>query len=123
MKQFFRTLSFVVICALLLVTASSGQQVAPWEEKILTDNCSDGHRIVNAEHEADRHIAVQEPMDTISPSLKLAAKLSKQCSTTTKSAYAKDWYLFSYANDLDRRPQPMKPKLYGASDQDTYQPR
>lgn len=91
-----------VICALFSATTCLAQQVPPWEEKVLIDNCADGQNIVDAEHVADKHIAAHDPMDSFNPSIRKAATLSKKCANSTKSLYAKDWYLFSFANDSFR---------------------
>src|ERR1022692_1972541 len=88
--------SLFALCILISATRCLAQQVPPWEEKVLIDNCSDGQQLVDAEHVADKHIAAHDPMDSFNPSIKKAATLSKKCANSTKSLYAKDWYLFSF---------------------------
>lgn len=82
--------------------SAAAQDVAPWQEKILADNCPFGKQIVALENTANAHIAKQGSLDTISPFLVKAAALSRKCSTGTKSPYARAWYDFSWANDSFR---------------------
>jgi len=93
------TISIILSCG---ATRVSAQTVAPWQEKILIDNCSQGRQIVSLEHTANSHIAKQDPLDTVSPFLAKAAALSQACAASTPSPYARDWYQFSWANDIFR---------------------
>jgi hypothetical protein len=45
---------------------------------------------------------VHDPIDTFSQTLAKAAVLAHQCAQRTTNAYAKDWYMFEYANDSFR---------------------
>jgi len=95
----------VLVCAaqvLSMIIGVGAQQVAPWEEKMLRENCSDGPNLSSLEDRADRHIAAHDSIDAIDPLLKKASRMALACSKSTADPHAKDWYLFSYANDLFR---------------------
>jgi len=86
----------------LIPTAANAQMVAPWENKILVEHCSQGKTLVDLETKADELIAKNDPTDGYSVPLKAAAKVAYRCSQTTNDSYARDWYAFSFANDAFR---------------------
>jgi len=103
-------MQYVLYAVLALTIAAVGvrpavapaQSVPPWENKILADNCAEGKQLVRLELQADQLIARNDPLDGYSVPLKAAAKVAYNCAEATNNAYAKDWYVFSFANDSFR---------------------